>query len=260
MDKVYNWEYFKNKTPYKKTLEELCDLDIDSWREGSGNYAVQHYSISYNQEKFVQNLPLIKKKLMKTKFAKMIESEMQYVKNLPETIDDFKNAYEINRMASDLIRDGCIRKGSSSIHYEWDVEPRYSDNIKFNQACAAKMKHPVIKFFEINGWERERWNFYFDFPSDEEFAVLSKLGKRLAEMPPVNQRIGMTSFEISLVPVEYDSVNWNSNRTSYMRHNNFISGKLNIDKVSETLDFSDNALFEFFYKGGVENLFIKGIE
>ncbi len=255
MDNVYNWEYFKNKTPYRKILEDFCDLNICSWRTGSGYYAVQHYNISYNQEKFVQNLPLIKEKLMKTKFAKTIESEMAYVKNLPETLNDFENAYAISRVVSHIICDGCIRKGSSSIHYKWDIKSRYSDDIEFNQTCATKMNRPVIKFSETNGWEREHWNFYFKFPTNEEIIVLDKLAKKLAEMPPVNQRVGTTSFQLNFVPVEYNSVNWNSNRTSYMRHNNFIQGKLNIDKVSEVLDFSNNALFEFFYKGGVENLF-----
>lgn len=258
MDKIYDWEYFAGRAPYRKIFQELCDLDTYSWREGSGYYAVQRYSISYDQEKFVKNLPVIKERMLKTKFAKTIESEAEHIRNLPETLDDFKNAYEISKVASDLICNGCIRKSTSSIRYEWDINPRYSDNIEFNRACAAKMKQPVVKFFEANGWERECWNFYFDFPTDAEFAALDKLAKRLAEMPPVNQRVGMTSFELKFVPVEYDSVNWGSNRTSYIRYNNFISGKLDIEKVLEVSDFSNDALFEFCYKGGVRDLFKKG--
>jgi hypothetical protein len=151
INKVYNYEYFATRAPYRNILKELCDLDIYTWRDGSGYYAVQHYSISYDQEKFVKNLSAIKEKMLKTKFAKTIEEEAEYIKGLPNSLDDFKNAYEINKIASHLICTGCIRRGASSIHYEWDVKPRYSDNIQFNQACATKMNRPMVKFTEYNG-------------------------------------------------------------------------------------------------------------
>lgn len=257
MDKAYNYEYFTTRAPYRSILKELCDLDIYTWRDGSGCHAVQHYIISYDQEKFVTNLPAIKAKLLKTKFAKTIETEAEYIKGLPNSLDDFKNAYEINRVASDLICDGCIRRGASSIRYEWDVKPRYSDNIKFNQACAKKMKRPMAKFTEYNGWEREVWNFYFDFPSEEHLGVLNKLKERLAAMPEIDQRVGKTRFELKLVPEEYDKVNWDSKRTHYMAHNNLMTGSINVGKIEEIINFSDDALFEFCYKGGARFLFEK---
>lgn len=257
MDKIYDYEYFVTRAPYRNILKELCDLDTYSWREGSGCYATQHYSISYDQEKFVKNLSAIKEKMLKTKFAKTIEEETEYIKGLPNSLDDFKNAYEINKIASRLICEGCIRRGASSIHYEWDVKPRYSDNIQFNQACAKKMDRPMVKFTEYNGWEREVWNFYFDFPNEEDFDILSKLKERLAAMPEVDQRVGKTRFELKLVPEEYGSVNWDSKRTFYMAHNNLMIGDINIGKVEEIIDFSDDALFEFCYKGGVRSLFDK---
>lgn len=255
--KIYDYEYFATRAPYRNILKELCDLDIYTWRDGSGSYAIQHYSISYDQEKFVTNLPTIKAKLLKTKFAKTIDTEAEYIKSLPNSLDDFKNAYEINKIASNLICEGCIRKGASSIRYEWDVSPRYSDNIKFNQECAKKMDRPMVKFTEYNGWEREVWNFYFDFPNEEYLGVLGRLKERLAVMPEVNQRVGTTRFELKLVPEEYDKVNWDSKRTHYMAHNNLMIGDINIGKIEEIIDFSDDALFEFCYKGGVRSLFDK---
>ena len=257
MTKIYDYEYFTTRAPYRNIFRELCDLDTYSWREGYGSYAIQHYSISYDQEKFVKNLPTIKERLLKTKFAKTIKDEAEYIKELPNSLDDFNNAYEINKIASDLICEGCIRKGASSIRYEWDVKPRYSDNIKFNQECAKKMVRPMVKFTEYNGWEREIWNFYFDFPKEESFSVLSKLKERLASMPEVNQRVGKTHFELKLVPEEYDKVNWDSKRTFYMAHNNLMTGVINIHKAEEIIDFSDDTLFEFCYKGGVRSLFGK---
>ena len=257
MTKIYNYEYFSTKAPYRNILKELCDLDIYTWREGYGSYAVQRYSISYDQEKFVTNLPTIKKRLLKTKFAKTIETEAEYIKGLPESLDDFKNAYEINKIASHLIADGCIRKGTSSKHYEWYVRPRYSDNIQFNQACAKKMERPMVNFTEYNGWEREVWNFYFDFPTEADLGVLTRLKERLSAMPEVNQRVGMTRFELKLVPQEYNNINWDSKRTHYMVHNNLMTGSINVGKIEEIIDFSNDALFEFCYKGGVRSLFDK---
>ena len=257
MDKIYDYEYFASRAPYRKIFQEYCDLDTYSWSEGSGSYRVQRYSISYDQEKFVKNLPVIKEKMLKTKFAKTIEEEAEYIKGLPESLDDFKNAYEINKIASNLICEGCIRKGASSIRYEWEVKPRYSESAEFNKACAKKMERPMVKFTEYNGWEREVWNFYFDFPNEEDFDVLVKLKERLAAMPAVNQRIGTTHFELKLVPEEYDKVNWDSKRTHYMAHNNLMTGRINLAKIEEVISFSNDALFEFCYKGGVRFLFNK---
>ena len=257
MNKIYNYEYFTARAPYRNILKEFCDLDIYSWREGSGFYAVQHYDISYDQEKFVQNIPIIKAKMLKTKFAKTIKEEAEYINGLPNSLEDFKNAYEINKIASHIICDGCIRRGISSKHYVWNVKPRYSDNIKFNQVCATKMERPMVKFTEYNGWEREVWNFYFDFPKEEALGVLSKLKERLAAMPEVYQCNGKTHFELKLVPEEYNQVNWNSKRTSYMAHNNLMVGDININKITEIIDFSNDVLFEFCYKGGVRSLFKK---
>lgn len=256
---VYDYEYFLNRAPYRKILENLCDLRIDSYRSSSGCHATQHYDISYDQLKFVQNLPEIKRRLLNTKFAKCVEDEAEYIKKIPDSLDEFKNAYAISRVASDLIADGCIRRGASSIRYTWEIQNRFSTDVGFNAACAAKMvaksAKPIAKFIEVNGWERERWNFYFNFPNAEELELLDRLSKRLFSMPPVNQHIGKTYFELCLVPEEYDSVNWDCNRTHYMRYNNFVAGKLNTEKVAEVLTFSDDALFEFFYKGGAQNLF-----
>ena len=255
MNKAYDYEYFVTRVPYRNIFKELCDLDTYSWRAGHGSYAVQHYSISYDQEKFVKNLPLIKEKMLKTKFAKTIKEEAEYIKALPNSLDDFHNAYEINGVATHLICNGCIRKGASSIRYEWDVKPRYSDNVEFNIACAKKMDRPMVTFTEYNGWEREVWNFYFDFPRVEDLNVLSKFRERLSIMPEIDQRVGKTHYELKLVPVEYTAVNWNSKRTSYMPHNNLMTGNINVDKINEIIDFSNDALFEFCYKGGVRALF-----
>ena len=56
------------------------------------------------------------------------------------------------------------------------------------------------------------------------------------------------------VPKEFDSINWGICH-GYMNKNNYVAGVLNIDKVKELLGHTDNYIFEYFYKGGIRNLF-----
>jgi hypothetical protein len=125
----------------------------------------------------------------------------------------------------------------------------------YNISCAKKMEKPLIRLFEVNGWERESWSFYFDFPFDEkEMVVLQKLADRVGKMEKVQQYYGLSSFEIMFVPKEYDSINWDICR-GYMHKNNYIDGVLSIEKVEDLINQTDNYIFEYLYKGGIRSLF-----
>lgn len=253
---ITSYDYYANKKPYRKILEEEIDLCIYSYMQGSpvwGNHYVV-YDISYNMQKFVNNMPHIRERLLKTKIAKNIENERKKISAIPDTIEEFKNAYAINRILSDLIVNGCIVQSDSSKCFHWEIDNKMSLDADFNKYCAEKMNRPVAKIFEACGWERESWRFFFEYPNDEEFEVLQRLGKRFEELGRVNQVLGESFLEVHLVPEEYDSINFEA-RGSYMPRNNYCEGKLNIDKVNEVIGYDNEAFYNFFYKGGCRNLF-----
>ena len=254
---TYNYEYFNNRTPFRPILARFCDFAVDTYRSGSYNCGnvVQYYDISYDAALFMQNIADIKKALLKTKFCKYVEGMKEKIEKIPENIDDYENAYELNRVISDLIMDGCISHRASSMRFNWNIKNRFSDNMDFNISCAKKMINPVIRLLEINGWEREAWNFYFYFPFDEnQMSVLQRLADRVSKMEKVQQCNGKSYFEIMFVPKEYDSINWGICH-GYMPKHNYVEGSINIEKVEELLSKSDNYIFEYLYKGGVRGLF-----
>lgn len=255
--KVYDYEYFQNRTPFRNVMIKFCNLEVDSYRTGSPSYGyvTQHYNISYDMALFMQNIREIKEGLLRTKMCKCLEGVRKKIENIPENIEEYGNAYAIGQVASDLIVEGCIRHTASSCRYNWNIKNRYADDMNFNISCAKKMKRPLIRLFEVNGWERESWNFYFDFPFDEnQMNILQRLSNRFNSMEKVHQCNGDSYFELMFVPKEYDSINWDVYH-GYMNKNNFVDGILNIEKLEEILTYTDNGIFEFFYKGGIQNLF-----
>ena len=253
---ITSYDYYKDKKPYRRILEEEIDLEIFSYMQGSPFWGNQYvvYDISYDMQKFIDNMPRIRERLLKTKIAKNIEEERQRILAIPDTVDEFINAYAANRILSRLVTDGCIVQSDSSKVFHWDVDNRLSLDADFNRCCAEKMKRPVAKIFEVNGWERESWNFYFDYPNSEDYEVLERLATRLNELGEINQVLGNSHLEVIFVPVEYDSINFEY-RGGYMAKNNFMDGRVNIDKVNEIIAFDNNKLFDFLYKGGCRLLF-----
>ncbi len=250
-DEIY--DYFSKRTPFKNILTKYCDLDIYCYRTGSplcGNFYYT-YDISYDQQKVVDNLIDIKKSLLKTKCAKMLDSARELANNIPDTIDGFKNAFEINRLMNSLICDYCIRDTEHSKRFKWDVKNSFAKNIEYAKKCAAKMKRPIMSICEVNGWERESWNFYFDYPqNDMEIKTLENLSKKFQQIGKVNQVIGDSFFEISFTPKEYESVNFNLCR-GYMPKNNFLDGRLDYTRLNELTSMSNEGCFDALYKGGI---------
>lgn len=257
--KVYDYEYFNQRTPFRTVMNRFCNLEIDTYRTGSYDFgsATLHHDISYDAALFIENIAEIKQALLRTKFCKYVESMKEKIEKIPETLDEYENAYAINKVVSDIIIDGCISHKASSHRYNWEVKNKYSDNMEFNISCAKKMEKPVIRLFEVNGWERESWNFYFDFPFDDnKMSALGKLADRVSKMEKVQQCNGKSYFEIMFVPKEFDSINWGICH-GYMNKNNYIEGTLNVEKVEELLGQTDNYIFECLYKGGIQYLFNK---
>lgn len=257
MDKVYDYEYFKNKTPFRNVLAKSCDLSIYCERTGSRDWGFSyHYTISYDQKKFVENLPEIKKALLRTKICKCLEPVRNRVETIPEALDDFENAYAINKVFGDLVWDGCLTHNGASRSFEWEVENKYASDFEFNKRCVKKMTRPIIRLWEVNAWERESWGFYFDYPDGETFELIKQLSERFAKMPKVRQLNGNSYFELSLVPREYNFRDWSKESScGYMPKHNWLNGQPDLVKLKYVLSLSDNGLFEFFYKGGIRTLF-----
>lgn len=252
MDKVYNWEYFKDKTPFKNILAKYADLDIDYYWHGYNYSRTYHYTISYDAKKFIDNISAIKKALLKTKMCQHLDSVRAKVEAIPEALDEYANAYAINRVVSDLVLEGCLKQSQHSRVYNWKVANSFEANTEFNQSCAKKMNRPMLKLNEVNGWEREAWNFYFDYMDND---LVIRLSERLNNMPKVDQKIGKSYFTLNLVPIEFDSVNFNGTCHGYMPRNNLVEGTLDFEKLKDVLEYSDDDLFEYLYKGGIRYLF-----
>ena len=84
--------------------------------------------------------------------------------------------------------------------------------------------------------------------------MLERLATRLNELGEINQVLGNSHLEVIFVPVEYDSINFEY-RGGYMPKNNFMDGRVNIDKVNEIIALDNDKLFDFLYKGGCRLLF-----
>lgn len=252
-----NADYFSNKTPFKKILQKYCDFKIDFHRSGSYNNdnICYHYNFYYNVEKFIKNLPEIKKAMLRTNFCKYIDEINELVEDIPDDLDGFNNAYEINRAIYHLVTMGCIKEVEYPQVFRWYGNNSYEDNIEYNKLCASKMKQPMIRLYEVNGWEKENWFFYFKYPNNKELKLLELLSERFKKMPKVKQGDGKSWFELKFVPIEYKDVLWESKTIGYMQRNNLIEGKLNTKKLKEILEMTDDEIFEFFYKGGIQNLF-----
>lgn len=252
MSETYDYEYFKDKTPFRNILKKYADLEIDSYWHGYNYSRTYHYAISYDQKRFIQNVSEIKKTLLKTKMCQYLDSVRRKVEAIPETLEEYANAYAINRVVSDLVLEGCLKQTQHSRVYNWNVANSFDENAEFNRNCAKKMTRPMLKLNEVNGWEREAWNFYFDYMDNE---LITQLSERLKAMPKVSQCNGYSFFTLNLVPIEFDTVNFNGVCYGYMPKNNLVEGVLNVEKLKEILGYSDNGLFEFLYKGGIRDLF-----
>jgi hypothetical protein len=112
---TYDWEWFENHTPFKSTLEKMCDLQIEHeihripvWL---GCYTINHhYKIKYNHLTFERDFTAIKAALLKTNICKSNADVYEFV-----------NKRECSkRTFSDLVLDGCICRKNKSCSFEWD--------------------------------------------------------------------------------------------------------------------------------------------
>jgi hypothetical protein len=112
---TYDWEWFESHSPFKKTLEKMCALEIEHELQRiptvCGCYATNHhYKIKYNRALFERDFEKIKDLLLKTNVCK---------KN--KDVFDFVNKLECDkRSMSELVLFGCGCMKYNSGSFEWD--------------------------------------------------------------------------------------------------------------------------------------------
>ena len=56
--KVYDYEYFNQRTPFRAVMNRFCNLEIDTYRTGSYDFGsvTLHHDISYDAALFIENI------------------------------------------------------------------------------------------------------------------------------------------------------------------------------------------------------------
>lgn len=112
---TYDWKWFEEHTPFKKTFEKYCDLTID---KESVRYTVfgyirdtrPHFNIELSYRKVLENFDEIKNNLLNTRVCKNNREIFDYVSEKECTKMDI----------SDLIIDGCLPSfDSASFSWNW---------------------------------------------------------------------------------------------------------------------------------------------
>lgn len=111
---TYDWNWFKSHTPFKKILEETCELEIEKeyipyhvfgniWSKGI------RYNIKLNYPMLQSNFKEIKRRLLNTRVCKHNKD-----------VFDFVNKKECTkRDICALVMDGCLSYDSASFTWDW---------------------------------------------------------------------------------------------------------------------------------------------
>lgn len=111
---TYTWEWFESHTPFKKILENMCELHIDHEVQRiftiAGNYVINHhFIITYNRKLFEDNFEAIKQALLKTNICKNNKDVYEFVSE--KTFS--------NRTISDWVAHGCGLYKYHGGSFEW---------------------------------------------------------------------------------------------------------------------------------------------
>jgi len=258
---TYDLEYFLNRRPFKKAMEQVCDFNYYTTREGSpfsfSGHFVIHYHFSYDMEKLLTNLKELKELLRKTKFYRKVQEIRTFVDKVPDRWQDFNTFSEISNFMNYMI-DWCKTDGAASQCFHYTIENDISKNIEFQKHFYAKMTRPMISVVESNGWEREVWRWWLDVPQDKNtIDKLLELCQRFIQLGETDQKIGKTSYHVNLVAKEFADINFDSNRCTYLSANNQASGKVDAKKIDKLIKMNDDDLFQALYKGGIAKIFVK---
>lgn len=111
---TYDWEWFKSHTPFKKILEETCELEIEKenipHRVFGNIWSTYHrYNIKFNYPMFQDNFEQIKQRILNTRVCKHNKDVFDYVNKMDGSKKD----------ASNLILNGCMSNVSGSFKWDW---------------------------------------------------------------------------------------------------------------------------------------------
>lgn len=121
---TYDWEWFESHTPFKNTLEKMCDLHIEHEIHRiptiCGCYTINHhYKIKYNIALFERYFDTIKSVLLSKNICKKNKDVYDFVA---------KKEYS-KRTLNDFVLYGCICIKDKSCSFEWDDGSNRSEKL-----------------------------------------------------------------------------------------------------------------------------------
>lgn len=111
---TYDWHWFESHTPFKKILEETCELEIEKevipyhvfgniWSKGN------RYNIKLNYPMLQNNFEEIKRRVLDTRVCKHNNEIFEYISKMEYDKKDI--CY--------LVLHGCIANASGSFSWDW---------------------------------------------------------------------------------------------------------------------------------------------
>lgn len=111
---TYDWDWFESHTPFKKILEETCELEI--YKEVIPYNVIgyiwstrNHYNIKLNYPMLQDNFEEIKRQILNTRVCK-------HNKEIFDWIDKLECS---KKEICHVIVDGCIANTSGSFTWDW---------------------------------------------------------------------------------------------------------------------------------------------
>jgi hypothetical protein len=203
----------------------------------------------------IENWTNIIEKIKNKKIYKKSKECKEIINNFKHSLDDY-NSY------TDFVNDmEFLFEFATNFNTEYPVEVRYNvvnndyNDYMVQRKFASKMKNPVFKITEINGWEHERWIVYFDYPiTDYDFDCIIKLSNRFNELGSVDQKIGKTRYTVNIISEELtlveDAIIKQSNSCNYLPGKTICSDKIDNNKLLKLIQLNDSDLFKKIYKLG----------
>lgn len=249
----YTYDDLEEKSPFRELMRELCAWGCTYERKMCAGWLfpiqVNAYHITYDEQQMRDNWSEIVRRVKKKQCYLHADPELkEMIDNLCESIDSYEGDIPAFYRARNLLMAGSHSKEGS---YDYDVKNQRVSLVEDYSKLIKTKSRPLAYFAEHNGWEREVWRFYFDYPtSPEDINILNSLKVRLAAMKPVDQVLGKTAFRVVLDPIEYEEVDFDGSEASYLRSRSFIGSHLNVDAIMDLISLDDQGVFNSLYKGG----------
>jgi hypothetical protein len=252
-------DYYIHRKPFAPILKEYCNFNCKAETHGStrgwlNNFVIK-YHITYDNALLIENWTKIIKKIKNKKIYKKS-------KECKEIIDNFKCSLFDYNTYTDFVKDReFLFDFATNFNTEYSIEIKYNitnknyNNYTVQRHFASKMKNPVFKITEKNGWEHECWTVYFDYPiTDHDFNCIIKLSNRFNELGSIDQKIGKTRYIVNLFSEELalveDSIINHPNSCTYLPRKTICRDKIDNDKLLKLIQLNDSDLFEKNYKLG----------